>query len=118
VLIVDDEAVIRRACERILAEEGHSVELVRRGEEALSALAAGRFDAVVLDLKMPGLGGQETLRKIRETWRDLPVVVITGYATTVTKRECVEGGAAVWLPKPFDPEQLLEALGRAIGREA
>ncbi|MCU0725923.1 MAG: response regulator [Planctomycetes bacterium] len=118
ILIVDDEATIRRACERILAEEGHSTGLVSRGEEALAALAEGGFDAVVLDLKMPGLGGQETLRKIRETWRDLPVVVITGYATTVTKRECVEGGAAVWLPKPFDPEQLLEALDRALGRRS
>ncbi len=118
VLIVDDESTIRRACERILAEAGIAAGTAPRGEEALAALEGGGYDAVILDLKMPGMGGTETLKLIRERWRRLPVVVMTGYATTQTERECTEGGAAVWLPKPFDPEQLLAALTAAVRQGA
>jgi len=113
VLVVDDESTIRRACERILGEAGIEAGTAQRGEEALVALRSGGVDAVVLDLKMPGMGGMETLRRIRAEWPRLPVVVITGYATGGTKGECVEEGRVVWLPKPFDPDQLLAALAEA-----
>ena len=114
VLVVDDEGTVRRACERILREEGIRVVCVTRGEEAIAALPELAPDAVVLDLKMPGIGGIETLRRVRAESPGLPVVVITGYATLDTQRECMALGAAAWLPKPFGPDDLLGALRAAV----
>jgi CheY-like chemotaxis protein len=91
------------------------VVLTTRGDEGLIRLAREDFDAILLDLMMPGVGGLETLRLIRRWGDTTPVVVITGYATPEVEEDCRETGATVWLPKPFGPDELLGALAEALG---
>jgi CheY-like chemotaxis protein len=112
--VIDDEGTVRRSCERILAAEGHEVVLTTQGDEGLIRLAKEEFDAVLLDLMMPGVGGLETLRLFRQWGKDTPVVIITGYATPEVEAECRESGATAWLPKPFGPDELLAALAEAM----
>lgn len=114
VLVIDDEGTVRKSCERILDGGEHDVTCVDRGEGGLSLLGWDDFDVVVLDLMMPGIGGMETLRLIRRDHPQLPVVIITGYATPEVEAECRENGASVWLPKPFGPDELTAALAEAI----
>jgi len=113
VLVVDDERTVRLSCERILEVEGHEVVSAERGEEGLQRLVHGRFDLLLLDLMMPGIGGIEGLRLLRAMDDAIPVVVMTGYATPEVEDECRALGATVWLPKPFGPDELLAAIAEA-----
>jgi DNA-binding response OmpR family regulator len=79
ILVVDDEEGIRQLYQEELEEEGYTVELAERGEEALEKISKGKLDAVILDLKMPGMGGLEVLERIREQDKDLPVIICTAY---------------------------------------
>lgn len=80
VLVVDDEEGIRLLYKEELEEEGYDVELASSGEEALERLEADHIDLVLLDIKMPGMDGIEVLRKVKERWRELPVILCTAYA--------------------------------------
>jgi DNA-binding response OmpR family regulator len=79
ILVVDDEEGIRQLYQEELEEEGYKVELAERGEEALEKISKARPDAVILDLKMPGIGGLKVLERIREQDKDLPVIISTAY---------------------------------------
>ena len=79
ILVVDDEEGIRQLYQEELEEEGYKVELAERGEEALEKISKAKPDAVILDLKMPGMGGLEVLERIREQYKDLPVIISTAY---------------------------------------
>jgi DNA-binding response OmpR family regulator len=79
ILVVDDEEGIRQLYQEELEEEGYKVELAERGEEALEKISKAKPDAVILDLKMPGMGGLEVLERIREQDKDLPVIICTAY---------------------------------------
>src|SRR3990170_9111975 len=81
ILIVDDEKVIRDSFSRVLLKDGHAVEAVESGRLALERVAEESFDIVLIDLKMPGLDGMETLRELREKDPDVIGVMITGYPT-------------------------------------
>ena len=79
ILVVDDEEGIRQLYKEELEDEGYEVELAERGEEALEKISKAKPDAVILDLKMPGMGGLEVLERIREQDKDLPVIISTAY---------------------------------------
>ncbi len=79
VLIVDDEEGIRLLYKEELEEEGYEVELASSGEEALKKLDSNHLDLVLLDIKMPGMDGVEVLRKLKEKYKDLPVILCTAY---------------------------------------
>lgn len=79
IMIVDDEESIRLLYKEELEEEGFSVELAKSGEEALEKLRAFKPDLITLDIKMPGMGGIETLRRIREVDRELPIILCSAY---------------------------------------
>jgi DNA-binding response OmpR family regulator len=79
ILVVDDEEGIRQLYKEELEDEGYEVELAERGEEALEKISKAKPDAVILDLRMPGMGGLEVLERIREQDKDLPVVICTAY---------------------------------------
>ncbi|MBI5018532.1 MAG: sigma-54-dependent Fis family transcriptional regulator [Deltaproteobacteria bacterium] len=114
ILIVDDEAVVREGSRRIFSGDLYQVETAANGYAALELLDAIDFDVVVTDLKMPGMGGLEVLKAIREKQPDLPVVVITGYSTVDNAVEVMKSGAFDYISKPFTPDQLKEKVGRAL----
>jgi CheY-like chemotaxis protein len=80
ILVVDDEEGIRLLFKEELEEEGCEVEIAASGEEAIERLESNSIDLVLLDVKMPGMDGIEVLRKVKERWKNLPVVLCTAYS--------------------------------------
>ncbi|MFP5250385.1 MAG: response regulator transcription factor [Acidobacteriota bacterium] len=116
VLVVDDEPAIRRALRPPLMELGFQVAEASRGEEALLALRASPFDAVLLDVNMPGLGGMETLRRIRNFAPRLPVLVLTVRDQEEDKVEALDLGADDYITKPFSTRELIARIRSAVRR--
>jgi DNA-binding NtrC family response regulator len=116
ILVVDDDLHMRAACARVLTKAGHTVASAETGDEGLKTLGSGSagFDVVLLDQLMPGMSGMETLARIKTLAPDLPVIIITGSVSDETAAEILEQGALDCLPKPFNPEQLRNAIERAI----
>jgi len=114
VLVVDDDDGFRLLMERRLAHSRHRVECVPSGEAALESLATRAFEVVLLDLKMPGLGGLDTLRQIREAGLPCEVVVLTGQPDYDDCVEAMKGGAFHYLCKPTEPLLIEDALRRAV----
>lgn len=116
VLIVDDEAAIRRALRPPLAELGFQVTEASRGEEALQLLHASPVDVVLLDINMPGIGGVETLRRIRSFAPRLPVLMVTVRDGEEEKVEALEQGADDYITKPFSIRELVARIRTAHRR--
>ena len=118
-LVIDDEAVMRDGCFRILAKEGCEVFTAANGEEGLAAIKEDPqgFAVVLLDLKMPGMGGMEVLEMAREVNPALLIVVITGYATVDSAVEAMKKGAYDFIAKPFSPDQLRLVINRALEKK-
>jgi len=114
VLIVDDEVVIREGIRRVLVENGYQTETSASGNLALERLQEKDFDLVITDLKMPGIGGMEVLKAIRILQPEVPVIIITGYATVETAVEAIKNGAFDYLAKPFTPEQISDIVHKAV----
>ena len=116
ILVIDDEAVMRDGCCRILAREQCEVVTAANGEEGLAAIQRDPhgFEVVLLDLKMPGMSGMEVLEATRELNPALLIVVITGYATVDSAVEAMKKGAYDFIPKPFTPDQLRLVVNRAV----
>jgi two-component system KDP operon response regulator KdpE len=116
ILVVDDEPAIRRALRPPLMELGFQVAEASRGEEALLALRAASYDAVLLDVNMPGLGGIETLRRIRSFAPRLPVLVLTVRDQEEDKVEALDLGADDYVTKPFSTRELIARIRSAVRR--
>ncbi|MGB7987577.1 MAG: response regulator, partial [Terracidiphilus sp.] len=116
ILIVDDESAIRRALRPPLMELGFQVMEASRGEEALQTLRSSVFDAVLLDVNMPGIGGIETLRRIRAFAPRLPVLVLTVRDQEEDKVEALELGADDYVTKPFSTRELIARIRSAVRR--
>jgi two-component system, OmpR family, KDP operon response regulator KdpE len=116
ILVVDDEAAIRKVVRDALANAGHQVETAVDGEEAQALLAAGEFDLVITDLNMPRVDGLELVRRIR---RDLsvPILVLTVRQEEREKVRLLDAGADDYVTKPFGVAELL-ARARALLRRA
>lgn len=112
VLVIDDEAGVRKAARSALTRLGYEVVLAENGREGLERFDARRdaIRLVLLDLTMPVLDGAATLRELRLRARDLPVIVMSGYASVT-----LEDDRATFLPKPFGVVELGEAVGAALG---
>ncbi|WAC06640.1 MAG: response regulator [Thermodesulfobacteriota bacterium] len=113
ILVVDDEKIIRDGSQRILTKEGWKVETAENGEVGLELIKMGDFQIILLDLMMPGIRGMEVLKKIREEYPKLIVIVITGYATIDNAVEAMKNGAYDFISKPFTPDQLRIVVRRA-----
>lgn len=116
VLVVDDEASIRRSLEGVLKDEGFSVVLAEDGESAIRTLMHTRPALVLLDIWMPGMDGLETLRKIKEIHADLPVVMISGHATISTAVAATRLGAMDFLEKPLDLSGTIQLVRRVLSQ--
>jgi DNA-binding NtrC family response regulator len=114
VLLIDDDPSLRRVAEFSLQEEGLQVEAVASGEAALAAFDRERFDVVVTDVRMPGMSGIELLGELQRRDPDLPVVMVTAYATVELAVEAMRKGAFDYLAKPFPRDALKAAVQRAL----
>jgi len=117
ILVVDDEEAVCWALARALKSEGHRVSVAASAEEAFRSAQAHRPDAVILDVCLPGLDGLSALGRLREITHDAPVIVVTAFGNLNTAVRAVEGGAFDYLAKPFDLDQALETVARALRRQ-
>ncbi len=113
VLIVDDEEEFAKSLAERMENRGLETETVFSGEEAVEQVKAHHFDAVVLDMAMPGMDGAETLKAMLAINADLQVIVLTGHATVSTGVAAVKGGAFEFLEKPVKFESLVGKIGQA-----
>jgi heterodisulfide reductase subunit A len=107
VLVVDDELVVRDSLKEWLVVEGFSVDMAQSGAEAVESLSVNDYGLMLLDIKMPGMDGVEVLKIAREMREDLPVLMMTAYATVETAVQAMKIGALDYLMKPFDIEALI-----------
>ncbi|MBI2882625.1 MAG: sigma-54-dependent Fis family transcriptional regulator [Candidatus Methylomirabilis oxyfera] len=116
-LVVDDERPIRLLMENELPRAGYIVTCAGSGEEALEQLRMREFDVILLDLKMPGIGGMEALRRIRDSGTSAEVVVLTGHPDVDSAIQAMKLGAYDYLTKPFKLSELEDVLRRAADRK-
>jgi two-component system, NtrC family, nitrogen regulation response regulator GlnG len=116
ILIVDDEEAVCWSLERALTAQSHKVAVAASAERAFTLLAKHRPDAIVLDVRLPGMDGLTALERLRELSQNAPVIIITAFGNLATAVRAVEGGAFDYLTKPFDLDQALETLERALQR--
>ncbi|MCO4744417.1 MAG: sigma-54-dependent Fis family transcriptional regulator [Proteobacteria bacterium] len=118
ILVVDDDRAVRTALRVNLRKAGMDVTLATHPGEALEQLRAEPFDLVLTDVKMPGATGIELLASVRESWPELPVVVMTGYGSVEDAVGAMKHGAADYLIKPVGKDELLLVLERALETKA
>lgn len=114
VLVVDDEMVVLKSCERILGPAGYDVTAVDSPHKGLDQLEGKKFDLIITDIMMPGMSGLEFIKKVREKNPDINIVMITGYPSQESIKEALGMRIVDYLPKPFSPALLLEVTGRAM----
>jgi DNA-binding NtrC family response regulator len=114
VLVADDEEEIRKVLSRILEQEGFEVVTASDGGQAMQKIFSDTPDAVLLDVRMPGLNGMDVLKKIKEIDDNLPVVLVTAYADTHQAVKAMKEGAYDYLAKPFDNNEVVWIISRAL----
>jgi DNA-binding NtrC family response regulator len=115
-LVVDDEHNMRLSLRTILGEEGYAAKTVESAEEALRLLEREKFFMTISDFRLGGMNGGEFLARCRDRWPNMPVLMITAYATPKLAAEAIKAGAFDYLPKPYEPEELLNAVARCAER--
>jgi len=114
ILLVDDEINLCRGCQRIFEDEGYTMEIALSGKEGLEKAAHEEFDVIITDLKMPDISGLDLIKEVKQTQPDTPVIMITGYASVPTAVEAMKLGAENYIPKPFEPKEIIDAVNRVI----
>jgi DNA-binding NtrC family response regulator len=106
ILIVDDETAIRESLKDWLLEDGYSIDLASCGEDAVAMAGEKNWDIIVLDLKMPGMDGLETMERLKEIRPEAEILMMTAFATIDTAVKAIKQGAFDYLVKPFDPDEV------------
>ena len=117
ILVVDDEKNIRLTMSQSLESLEIPVQTAANGEEALRKMRAEPFGLVFLDLKMPGLDGMEVLRRIKDNWPGIRVIIITAHGTVESAVEAMKLGAVDFIQKPFSPGEIRELASLVLARE-
>ena len=114
ILVVDDQEMMRDSLAATLAREGHEVMAAGDGQAAVQRLAAGRFDLLISDLRMPRMTGMELLAEAKKLRPEMPVVLMTAFADVPTAVEAMKTGAFDYIQKPFDGEQIKLLVDRTL----
>ena len=109
-LIVDDEEQFLESISKSLQVRDFNVIAVNRGEKAIEAARKNPIDVALVDLKMPGINGEETLKALKAEHKWMEVVILTGHGTIDSAVECTKGGAYSYLQKPCSLDELMESL--------
>jgi DNA-binding NtrC family response regulator len=115
VLVIDDEQIVLDSVSQILTDENYEVDVSLNGREGLDWAIERPYDIVLTDIRMPDIGGLRVLRDVKRIKSSLPVVIITGYATVKSSVQAMKLGAADYIEKPFEPEELIDSVSRALG---
>ena len=115
VLVIDDEQIVLDSVSQILTDENYEVDVSLSGREGLDWAIERPYDIVLTDIRMPDIGGMKVLRDVKRVKPSLPVLIITGYATAKSAVQAMKLGAADYIDKPFEPEELIDAVARALG---
>ena len=117
ILIVDDDIVVRDSLGKWFEGEGFDVSIAPGAAAALEMLAGRRFDLALVDIKMPGVDGIELQAKLREIDPSMPVIIMTGFASVETAVKALKNGAYDYITKPFDPDELVHLVNKAISHK-
>ncbi|HKW39475.1 MAG TPA: nitrogen regulation protein NR(I) [Burkholderiales bacterium] len=119
VWVIDDDRSIRWVFEKALAREGIPFKTFAQATEAMDALdTSGAPQVLVSDIRMPGTSGLDLLQNVKQRFPDLPVIIMTAYSDLESAVAAFQGGAFEYLPKPFDVDQAVELIRRALGEAA
>jgi FixJ family two-component response regulator len=113
-MIVDDDDSMRRAARRLIKSYGLAVETFASAEEFLVSGRLNETACLVLDVHMPGLSGLDLQRHLLATEHQIPIIFITAFADEITRQRAMEAGAYGYLVKPFEEEDLLDGVHRAL----
>jgi len=117
ILVVDDDAAVRKSLSSILSMEGYLVETVENGKQAIRISEKSRFDIALIDIKLPDMEGTELLHRLKENQPHMVKIVITGFPTLENAMKTVNEGADGYILKPFDVQKLLEMIRKHLKRE-
>jgi PAS domain S-box-containing protein len=116
ILVIDDEQPIAELLDDALSAEGHAVEIATSGRQGVKMAAGASYDMILTDLGMPDLSGWDVAERIREGTPDVPVVLVTGWGTTISQEEVRRSGVAAVVHKPFEIRELLETATVVLAR--
>ena len=116
VLLVDDDPAVAKVLGALLVQAGLTVHTATQGQEALALLGRKPIDVVVSDVRMPGMSGMELLAEVGRSWPDVPVILLTAHGTVPLAVEAMKAGAADFALKPFDREEILFSIRKALLR--
>ena len=116
-LVVDDELIVRDSLDKWFREEGYDVTVAESAQDALTKMAAKRFDLALVDIKMPGTDGVELQRRMREIDPEMLVIIMTGYASVETAIAALKNGAYDYVSKPFDPDDIAHSVHNALSHK-
>lgn len=113
-LVVDDQMGVRRLLFEAFKEEGYSIELATSGHEAVEKVKAVIPDIILMDMKMPGMNGLETLHEIKKIYDDILVIMMTAYGELEIVAEAMKLGIKEYVTKPFDINELRELVKKVL----
>jgi nitrogen regulation protein NR(I) len=114
ILLIEDDNSASSAIERVLLDENYNVESADRGDQGLQRAKVDKFDLVISDFKLPGLNGLELVKELHTFNPRLPIILMTAHGTTETAIEATKLGAYDYLLKPFEMEEMLDLVGKAV----
>jgi DNA-binding NtrC family response regulator len=117
ILVVDDEKAMRESLNDWLKEDGYQVGLAESGNKAVDMARKDPWEVILLDLKMPGMDGLETLKKLKEVRPDAEILMMTAYATVDTAVQAMKEGAFDYLVKPFDPDEVEMLIQKIVAHK-
>jgi DNA-binding NtrC family response regulator len=117
ILVVDDEPIMRESLSDWLKDDGYSVAAAESGAKALHMLNTTEWHVMIVDLKMPGMDGIELMKEIKKVKPDLPIIIMTAYATVDTAVRAMREGAYDYLVKPFDPEEMALIVRKLVAHQ-
>ncbi|MGA9290947.1 MAG: sigma-54 dependent transcriptional regulator [Ignavibacteriaceae bacterium] len=118
ILIVDDERIVRESLLHWFEEDGYDVEAAEDGETALKMFDKNKYDLLLVDMKMPGIGGLELLKKVKEIDKETIVILITAFASVPSAITALKDGAYDYVTKPVDPDELAHLVKKALEQKA
>lgn len=114
ILIVDDEEIMRSFLLDVFVDEGYELDSASNGEEALEKISRNFYQLIITDIRMPGVDGTEVLKKAKEVNPQTEVIIITGYASPQIKQKCQRLGAAYYIAKPFQINQIRALVNKLV----